>query len=101
NSRKAAKDFSDLNKTGTIVFNAIGNNAVRAFKAMGDGSQTAAEAIRGAVLGAVADTAEAKGTEMMLAGIWPPNPAAIAGGGALIALSSALRAQGGASTGGG
>jgi len=32
---------------------------------------------------------------MLLEGIWPPNPIAIAGGGALIALGAALKGQAG------
>lgn len=110
-SARAKADLTNYGKTGEIVFGAVKKNAVNAFRAMGDGSKTAGEAMRGFILGAIADTAEAKGAEMLLAGIWPPNPAAIAAGGALIALASALRAQaegqskvagvGGAASGGG
>lgn len=92
-SKRAQANLTDFQKTGHTVFNAIGSNAKAAFKAMGDGSKDAAGAMRGFIMGAIADTAEAKGEEMLLAGIWPPNPAAIAGGGALIALSEVLRSQ--------
>ena len=107
-SAKAKRDLTDYGKTGQIVFGALKNNAVKAFKGMGDGSKTAGEAMRGFMFGAIADTAEAKGTELLLSSIWPPNPLGIAGGGALIALSQALRSQaegskgvGGAGAGGG
>jgi len=99
-STEARLQLQSFGNLGTVAFNAVKTNAVSAFKAMGDGSKTAGEAIKGFILGAIADTAEAKGTEMLLAGIWPPNPAAIAGGGALIALSAMLRSQSKSSGGG-
>lgn len=92
-STQAKMDLNNWGKTGGIVFDSVKNRSVEAFKAMGNGSKDAAAAMKGFMFGSIADTAEAKGTEMLLSGLWPPNPIAIAGGGALIALSEALRSQ--------
>lgn len=92
-STQAKMDLTNWGKTGGIVFDSVKKRSVEAFKAMGDGSKSAGEAMRGFMFGSIADTAEAKGTEMLLSGLWPPNPIAIAGGGALIALAEALRSQ--------
>lgn len=105
-SEQSKQDLTNWGKTGGMMFDSVKNRSVSAFKAMGDGSKSASQAMKGFMFGAIGDTATAKGTEMLLSGIWPPNPIAIAGGGALIALGSALSAQGeggggGVPTGGG
>lgn len=92
--------LTDWGATGKLVFNSFKTNATQAFLAMGAGTKTAGEAIKGMMFGVVADTAEAKGQEMILAGIWPPNPPAIAGGAGLIALAGFLRSKAGGSAGG-
>lgn len=104
--RKGTEDnkraLTDWGKTGDMVYNSFKGHALSAFKGVAAGTQTASQAMKGMVFGTVADTAEAKGSEMILAGIWPPNPPAIAGGLALLALSSKLSSMaGGASAGGG
>lgn len=92
-SMQSKQDLTNWGKTGGMMFDSVKNRAVSAFKGMGDGSKSASQAMRGFMFGAIGDTATAKGTEMLLSGIWPPNPIAIAGGGALIALGSALSSQ--------
>lgn len=92
-SAKAKRDLQDYGKLGQVVFGSFKNNAVKAFQSLGDGSKSAGEAMKGFVFGAIADIAEAHGQMMLAAGLWPPNPVAIAGGGALIALAAALRSQ--------
>ena len=92
-AKSAAKDFGDMRMRGAFAFQTIGKNAVSAFEALGDGSKDAGEAMKGFMFGSIADIATAEGTKMLLTGIWPPNPLAIAGGGALIALGSSLRSQ--------
>ena len=94
-AEKSRQSLVNWGKTGQVVFNSFSKHSTDAFLAMGAGTKTAGEAIRGMMFGVVADTAQAKGQEMMLAGIWPPNPAAIAGGAGLIALAGFLRAQAG------
>lgn len=73
----------------------IGGHAKQAFLQMGAGSKQAGQAMKEALLGPIADIAEAQGETMMLASIFPPNPAAFAGGAALVALAGFLRSQAG------
>lgn len=98
-SARAKKDNQDFGKQGQQIFGSLKTNAVSAFKAMGDGSKSAGDAIKGFLLNSVADYFEMKGTGMMLEGIWPPNPAALAAGGGLIALSAAMRSAAGSAGG--
>lgn len=99
-SKQSADDLRDMGKFGSQAFSTLGSNAVDAFKAMGDGSKSAADAMKGFILNSVGQQAIASGTTMLLSGIWPPNPVAIAGGGALIAFGSALTSASGGATGG-
>lgn len=91
---QSRQDFMNMSKAGERAFSAIGNNAVSAFKALGNGSKDASSALKGFFLGALGDIAEQQGEAMLLMGLWPPNPVAIAGGGALIALGAAMKAAG-------
>lgn len=95
------KALTDWGATGRTVFNSFSNNATQALLAFGSGAMSAQEAMRALTFGVIADTAEAKGKEMLLASIWPPNPAGMAGGAGLIALSGFLRSKAGAAPGGG
>jgi hypothetical protein len=90
---QAQKDMNDFGKRGQRVFGTVKGNAANAFKAMGDGSKNAGEAMRGFMFGSIADIAEAEGQLMLAKGIGSYDPIAIAEGGILIALSGALRAQ--------
>lgn len=95
------KALTDWGATGKMVFGSFKKESTSALLAFGAGTKTAGEAIKGMMFGVVADTAEAKGQEMLLAGIWPPNPPAIAGGAGLIALAGFLRSKAGGSSSGG
>lgn len=97
NSAQAANDLKNFSKLGNTTFNAIGSNAVAAFTAMGDGSKSAGEAMKGFLFGTIGDVAIAQGTMHLLAGIWPPNPIELAEGAALIALGGALKSVGSSS----
>ncbi len=97
---QAKKESKDFGAQGVQTFNSVKNNAVSAFKAMGDGSKSAGDAIKGFLLNSVADYVEMKGQAMLLEGMWPPNPLAIAAGGGLIALSAAMRSAAGGGGGG-
>jgi len=96
----AKQNFNNMSKFGHTAFNAIGSNAKDAFVALGNGSKNAADALRGFFFGAIGDIAEQQGEIMLLMGLWPPNPVAIAAGGALIALGAALKSMGTGSSGG-
>lgn len=99
-SKKNQIALNDWGATGMRVFNSFGNQATSALQAWGAGTKSAADAAKGFIFGMIADEAEARGKVMLLASIWPPNPAGLAAGAGLIALSGFLRAQsGGAGTG--
>lgn len=93
-----ARNFSQL---GSTSFNALKTNGVAMFKALGDGSKSAGDAMKGFMFNSLADIAEAQGQELLAFGIGSFNPVPIAQGGALIALSSMLRSQAGGGGGGG
>lgn len=102
NSMKMKAEMKDFGKRGTEVFNSLSTNATSAFTTMGqemaagkDIGTATADALRGVFLGMLADRASAEGKIMLLSGIYPPNPAAIAGGAALLALGGVLKAAAG------
>lgn len=94
-SKQAGDDLSDMGKLGGQAFNTLSSNAVSAFEAMGNGSKSAADAMKDFVLNSVGQEAIARGTVMLLSGVWPPDPVALAGGAALIAFGSSLTSAGG------
>jgi hypothetical protein len=102
NTIKMQGELKDFGKQGTEAFNSLSSNATSAFSNMGaqmvktgDIGQSVADALRGFFLGFLGDQAINQGTVMLLSGIWPPNPIAIAGGTALITLGGALKALAG------
>jgi hypothetical protein len=100
-SQSAALQLSNWNASGTRVLKSFEGNATNALQAFGAGQKSASEAAKGFIFGMLADEAEARGKLMMLASIFPFNPAGMAAGMGLIALSGFLRSQGGGSSGGG
>lgn len=94
------KDAKDYGKQGQQMFGSVKNNAMSAFKAMGDGSKSAGEAMKGFLLNSIADYVEMKGQALLLEGLWPVNPVALAAGGGLVALSAAMRSAAGGGGGG-
>jgi hypothetical protein len=66
---------------------------------IGSGSKSASDAMKGAMLGAIADIAQAQGSLMLSASLFPPNPAVFAGGAALEVLAGVLKAAAGSSGG--
>ncbi len=97
NSMAATQDLKNFAKLGDTSFNAVGKNAAAAFQAMGDGSKSAGDAMKGFFFGSIGDIAIAQGTMHLLAGIYPPNPIELAEGAALLALGGALKAVGSSS----
>lgn len=78
---------------GQRVFQSFQNNAVGALTAWGAGQKTASEAAKGFIFSVLADEAIARGTIMMMASIFPPNPVGLAAGAGLIAFGGFLRSQ--------
>ncbi len=104
NTLKMQKDQADMQKRGDEMWNSLSSNATSAFTTMGeqmakgkDVASSTADAMKGFFLGFLGDRAIAEGTVMMLSGIWPPNPLALGGGAALIALGGALKSVAGSS----
>lgn len=94
NTAQAQADLRNFGKLGDTTFAAVKNHAVEAFKAMGNGSKNAGDAIKGFLFGTIGDVAVAQGTEILMSSIWPPNPIGLAAGGALIAFGEALSSIG-------
>jgi hypothetical protein len=92
---RAAEAWRKSGGLGGQAVTAFGNNAVRAFDAFGRGAMTASEALKSAFFGMIGDVATAQGKTMVLASIWPPNPAALAAGLGLVALGGLLSSMGG------
>jgi len=107
-SLNASKDLGNFSKLGDVAFSSLNKQGKAAFIALGDGSKSAGDAMKGFLLGSIADIAEAQGEFLLASGIGTFNPIQIAEGGALLALSGLLRSAAGgassslgASTGGG
>lgn len=71
------------------------NNATSAFQKVGEGSMSMGQAMKSAILGAIADEAIAKGSFLLLSSIFPPNPIGLAAGAGLVALGGALKSASG------
>jgi len=95
------KDLTNWGKTGKMVFGTFSKHSKQALLDFGAGTKTASEAMKGFMFGGIADIAEAKGMELLLSSIWPPNPVGMAAGGGLVALAGMLRAQAGGGGGSG
>lgn len=99
---KLKKEMNDWGARAVMAKGIISNNFAAGFKAIGDGSKSAGQAMADAMGGAIGDMAENQGMLMISAGLWPFNPPVLAGGAALLALAGALKGKGSsASMGGG
>lgn len=101
---KLKKEMNEWGARAVIAKGIMANNFASGFKAIGDGSKSAGQAMGDAMAGAIGDMAENQGQLMLAAGLWPFNPLVLAGGAALMVLAGALKGRGGGgsvSTGGG
>lgn len=96
---QASLDMMSFAKLGETSINAVQGSFTNAFKAIGDGSKSAGEAMKDALLQALGQIAISEGSMLLLAGIGELNPAKAAAGGALISLGSYLESQGGGGAG--
>lgn len=103
NAARSAEAWRRSGGLGAVAMNSFQNRSIAAFDAMGRGAMSASEALKGAFFGMLGDVASAQGKTMVLASVWPPNPAALAAGFGLIALGGLLSSMGGkgSSLGGG
>lgn len=99
-SQKSKNDMTDMGRLGRATFDDLAQASVQAFTEIGKGQKSAGDIAKQFLFGFLGKRALAEGTVMLMSGIWPPNPAAIAGGGALIALGGFLTSQAGGDSGG-
>lgn len=90
---QAQKNLSDFGAHGQKTFGILTNHVANAFMKMGEGSKRGSEVMKEAMLGMIADIAQYYGTMMIAAGVFPPNPAALAAGAALLMLAGFLRSK--------
>lgn len=93
---------ADFGAQGQLVMNSFQTNSTMAFQAVGAAALqganvagAAAKAIGASLLAPVADFATAQGSALLLSGLWPPNPVALAAGAGLVALGGALKSLSG------
>lgn len=94
NTAMAAKSLQSMGQLGDAAFGSMSKNGVAMFESIGNGSETAGEAMKKFMFGSIGDVAIQEGTWRLLSSIWPPNPLGIAVGGGLIALGAALKSMG-------
>ena len=97
-SAQAKKEFTDFTELGAKLTNKLSNATSQAFAEVGQGSKDLGTAMKQAVLGALADEAQARGAVLIASSIFPPNPLGLAAGAGLSLLAGVLR---GAAGGGG
>lgn len=104
-SVEAGKSLKDFSALGQSANKALVNSMASGFLAISQGGAAAADALKKAAVGAIADEAESRGRLALAASIWPPNPLGLAAGAGLIALAGLLRSSvgdgGGSSAGAG
>lgn len=98
-SKRAKMSLLDFTKHGEQAFNIMTSQAESAFEKLGQGVEKGSDIMRGAMLGMIADIAEAYGKTMLEASLFPPNPALMAAGAALLVLAGYLRSQASSSAG--
>lgn len=97
-SLQAKKEFTDFTALGEKLTNKLSNATSQAFAEVGQGSKDLGTAMKQAILGALADEAQARGAVLIASSIFPPNPLGLAAGAGLSILAGVLR---GAAGGGG
>lgn len=94
-SMHAMQNLKNFEKLGGMAFNSFGRHASNAFVQLGEGSKKGTDIMRGFFFGMLSDLAIQYGTFMLLSGIWPPNPPALAAGAALLVLGGMLKSLSG------
>jgi hypothetical protein len=90
--------MADMGQFGTNAVAAFSDSATSNIEAFGAGTKSATQAVEGMFAGMAGKMASQYGSMMMLASIWPPNPAGFAAGVALVALGGMLSSLGGSSS---
>lgn len=95
----AQASMKNYGSQGQMVFKTLTTHAAAAFSALGEGSKSAGDIMKGFLFGSIAAVAEAQGQFLLASGIGTMNPVQIAEGGALVALAGLLRSQAGSAGG--
>lgn len=90
--------MQDFGKIGQTVFDSFSKHATSSLEALGAGTENACDAMKDMFFGMLGDEAEQYGQFMLLSSIFPPNPAGMAAGAALLVLAGFLKSQGGGSS---
>lgn len=97
-SNRTKTQLLQFGQLGTSVTQAFGSHMATAFQQMGSGAKSGTDAMKSALFGMIGDVAAQYGQMMMLASLFPPDPALFAAGAALEVLAGALgNAAGGGS----
>lgn len=95
-TRKAGIEFNKFEKVGIAASAGLSNGITSAFSHIADGSFDLARDMKKALLGALADEAEARGALLIASSIWPPEQwPGLAAGAGLVALGGTLRSLAG------
>jgi len=92
-SLQASQDLENFAKLGQVSFQSFNQNAQSAFIAIGQGSQSAGDAMKGFMLNSLADIAQSQGAVLLASALL--NPLNGAAGAALLVLSGVLKAAAG------
>jgi hypothetical protein len=98
-SVKSGQEFIKFEKIGGAAVAGLANGFTTAFSHVADGNFDLARDMKKAIIGALADEAQARGALLIASSIWPPNPLSLAGGLGLVSLSGVLRSLSGSGGG--
>jgi hypothetical protein len=94
-SMKNTMALKDFGQFGDKTAQSFGNHMSNAFAQIGSGAKSASDALSGAFEGMVGEMATNYGQMMFLASVFPPNPAGLAAGAALMMLGGMLSGMAG------
>lgn len=98
-SAQARAELASFGAMGQKTYQNFSSKAVESLMAVGEGTKSASEIAKGFILGMLADEAQARGQLLLLASIFPPNPAGLGAGAGLLILAGALRSMAGGKAG--
>ena len=93
NAQKAKKNAIGTEQWAKMTSDSIGKHYGDTFRAIGEGSKDAAEAVKGFIFGVIADQAEAQAGLYLWEGLAEFNPIKLVASAGLFALSGLLRSQ--------
>jgi hypothetical protein len=95
NSIKNQAQLADFGKMGQMTFDTFQSHATDSLMALGEGTESATDVMKGFFFGMLSDMAANYGKFILSASIFPPNPAGLAAGAALLILAGVLKSAAG------